>query len=284
MFVNILPVTVVVPVKNEEKNLAKCLSCLTGFAQVVVVDSESTDATTKIARQMGVQVVSFRWNGQFPKKRNWYLRNYLVKTPWVLFIDADEYISDVFKVELAQAITDTPYVGFWLRYQNHFLGKPLNHNDDFRKLALFRPEAGEYEYINDQSWSGLDMEVHEHPILKGPTGTIKTLIRHEDFKGMRAYIDRHNHYSSWEARRYMSFLTENAKEWSTFIFRQKIKYYLMDTWFLGPLFFIYSFFFKLGFLDGKRGFIFSLCKAMYFLQIKIKIEELRDISDLNDAK
>jgi glycosyltransferase involved in cell wall biosynthesis len=271
-----LPVTVVVPVKNEEKNLANCLACLQGFAEVVVVDSESTDATCDIARQMGIPVVTFRWDGRFPKKRNWYLRNYPIKTPWVLFIDADEYVSEAFKEELAQILPDTSHVGFWLSYQNHFLGKPLNHGDDFNKLALFRPEAGEFEYINDQAWSGLDMEVHEHPILKGSTGFIKSIIRHEDFKGMRAYIDRHNHYSSWEARRYMSFLNENKQEWKTFIYRQKIKYYLMDTWLLGPFFFLYSFFFKLGFLDGKRGFIFSLCKMMYFLQIKMKIEELRE--------
>lgn len=277
MSATVLPITVIVPVKNEEKNLAKCLACLQGFAEVVVVDSVSTDATCDIASDLGVKVVSFRWDGQFPKKRNWYLRNHPINTPWVLFIDADEYISEAFKEELALAIADTKHVGFWLKYQNHFLGKPLNHNDDFHKLALFRPDAGEFEYINDQAWSGLDMEVHEHPILEGTTGTINTLIRHEDFKGMRAYIDRHNHYSSWEARRYMSFLDENKQEWKKFIFRQKIKYYFMDTWLLGPLFFIYSFLFKLGFLDGKRGFIFSLCKAMYFLQIKIKIEELRDV-------
>lgn len=271
-----LPVTVVVPVKNEEKNLAKCLACLQGFSEVVVVDSESTDATCDIARQMGIPVVSFSWDGRFPKKRNWYLRNYPVKTPWVLFIDADEYVSETFKQELASVLPDTLHTGFWLSYQNYFLGKPLNHGDAFRKLALFRPEAGEFEFINDQAWSALDMEVHEHPILKGSTGLIKSVIRHEDFKGMRAYLDRHNHYSSWEARRYMSFLNESKQEWKTFTYRQKIKYYFIDSWLLGPFFFLYSFFIKLGFLDGKRGFIFSLCKMTYFLQIKMKIEELRD--------
>ena len=270
-----LPVTVVVPVKNEEKNLAKCLECLTGFAKVIVVDSESNDATRMIAEQMGVPVVNFHWNGKFPKKRNWFLRNYTIETPWVLFIDADEYVSESFKQELAVTLPSSTHSGYWINYQNYFFGVPLKHGDVFRKLALFRPEAGEYEFIDDQAWSSLDMEVHEHPILIGSIGTISSKIQHEDYKGMRAYIDRHNHYSSWEARRFMSLQAVESSEWKSFTLRQKVKYYLVDTWLLGPYFFFYSYFFKLGFLDGKPGFIFSLCKMTYFMQIKIKIEELR---------
>lgn len=278
MSTELLPITVVIPVKNEEKNLAGCLECLSGFAEIIVVDSESTDATGDIARKSGASVVSFRWNGQFPKKRNWFLRNFTVKTPWVLFIDADEYVSEVFKQELARVLPDTHHAGFWLSYQNHFLGKPLKHGDEFLKLALFRPEAGEYQFIDDKAWSSLDMEVHEHPVLNGSIGLIKSQIRHEDFKGLRAYIDRHNHYSSWEAQRYNSLLSGDKQEWSAFTQRQKIKYYLMDTWFLGPLFFLQGYLFKLGFLDGKEGFIYWLSKMIYFLQIKMKIEELRDLN------
>lgn len=274
MVVPVLPVTVIVPVKNEERNLARCLACLQGFADVVVVDSDSTDATRDIAKRMGARVVSFRWNGHFPKKRNWYLRNHSVKTPWVLFLDADEYVNDTFKAELAEVLPGTTHVGFWLSYQNHFLGQPLRYGDSFRKLALFRPESGEYEHIDDKAWSGLDMEVHEHPVLTGSKGSIKSVIRHEDFKGLTAYFDRHNHYSSWEARRFLNLRNEEHLKWQAFGFRQKIKYLLLDSWLLGPLFFFYCFFVKMGFRDGKRGFVFSLCKMIYFLQIKMKIEEL----------
>lgn len=273
-YAGMLPVTVVVPVKNEEKNLAQCLDCLHGFADVVVVDSGSVDATRDIARQKGVSVVNFDWNGQFPKKRNWYLRNHTIKTPWVLFIDADEYLTDAFKEELEQTLIDTDHVGFWLTYQNHFLGKPLKHGDPLYKLALFKHDAGEYEFIDEQEWSSLDMEVHEHPILNGSRGSIKTPIRHQDFKGIRAYIERNNQYSSWEARRYLrlSSVPDNV----VFTRRQKMKYLLLDSWLLGPLFFLYCFIFKHGFLDGKRGLMFALCRMMYFLQVKLKIEELRN--------
>ena len=85
-----LPVTVVVPVRNEEKNIAECLTRLRGFAGVLVVDSGSTDRTCDIAREHGARVITFEWDGRFPKKRNWVLRTQAIETPWVLFLDADE--------------------------------------------------------------------------------------------------------------------------------------------------------------------------------------------------
>ena len=87
----VLPVTVVVPVRNEERNIAECLARIRGFAGVLVVDSGSTDRTCDIARQHGAQVITFEWDGRFPKKRNWVLRTQAIDTPWVLFLDADEF-------------------------------------------------------------------------------------------------------------------------------------------------------------------------------------------------
>ncbi len=270
-----LPVSVVIPVRNEEANLGRCLGCLGDFSEVIVVDSGSEDATVAIAEQHGREVVPFQWNGQFPKKRNWVLRNVKLRHPWVLFLDADEYLSAEFVAELGRALAEPKVVGFWLNFQNTFLGNKLRFGDRFRKLALFRKGAGEYEKIDEQSWSKLDMEVHEHPILAGPVGEIRSPIRHEDDKGMTAYIDRHNAYSTWEARRFLQ-LQKDAQAWEKLNRRQKLKYRLMDSWILGPGYFIASYFLKLGFLDGKAGFIFALSKMIYFIQIKCKIEEIKN--------
>src|SRR5690348_13499361 len=97
---NDLDVTVVVPVRNEEKNLPECLRRLTAFKHVVVVDSNSQDQTRSIAEQHGALVLNFAWDGRFPKKRNWTLRNHRFETSWVLFLDADEYIDEAFVDEL----------------------------------------------------------------------------------------------------------------------------------------------------------------------------------------
>ena len=152
-----IPVTVVIPVRNEQRNLPACLRCLHGFDEIVVVDSGSTDRTRQIALDHGATMLDFRWDGRFPKKRNWALRNYRFGNEWVLFLDADEYLSTAFKNELARVLPDTPHAGFVLTYHNRFLGRLLRHGDPMRKLALFRVGAGEYERIEEDHWSNLDM-------------------------------------------------------------------------------------------------------------------------------
>ena len=79
-----------------------CIQAIgTDFAKsVVVVDSGSTDDTSKIALSLNAQVIDFKWDGKFPKKRNWFLRTHAPETKWVLFIDADEYLTEEFKVEI----------------------------------------------------------------------------------------------------------------------------------------------------------------------------------------
>ena len=102
-----LDLTIVIPVKNEAANLPACLNAIgVGFARrVVVVDSASTDDSLRIAREGGAECVSFAWDGRFPKKRNWFLRNHKPDTTWVLFLDADECLTPEFKGELAATLT-----------------------------------------------------------------------------------------------------------------------------------------------------------------------------------
>lgn len=267
-----LPVTVVVPALNEERNLPRCLSRLTRFARTIVVDSGSTDRTADIARDAGVECLQFTWNGRYPKKRNWVLLNHEFTTPWVLFLDADEYVTPAFVDELYRLLPGTTHAGFWLRYSNHFLGKRLRHGAPMRKLAMIRVGAGLYERIDEDRWSGLDMEVHEHPIVTGTVGEIRAEIEHDDFRGLHAYIARHNDYSSWEAARYTQ-LQNTPGIWVAFTPRQRWKYRSLTRWWLAPAYFLASYVWRLGFLDGSAGFAFAFLKAVYFFQIRHKILE-----------
>jgi glycosyltransferase involved in cell wall biosynthesis len=271
-----IPVTVVVPVKNEEKNLPQCLKLLDDFSEVIVADSGSTDATPQITVDFGYRLVDFKWDGHFPKKRNWTLRNIPLKNEWVLFLDADEFITDEFKKELIAKINLPEYNGFWVTYSNHFLGKSLKHGIKFKKLPLFRVSKGEYEFIDEDAWSHLDMEVHEHPIIEGNVGKIKSPIIHLDFKGLSHYIAKHNEYSTWEACRYLKLLETEDKKLT---FKQKVKYRLMNTWIFGFLYFLLNYFVFLGFLDGRIGYVFSVYKMQYFFSIKAKIYELTKIKN-----
>lgn len=265
-----IPVTVIIPVKNEEKNLPQCLSRLGDFSEVIVVDSCSTDSTPNIVKEFGFCLVDFVWNGQFPKKRNWVLRNLSLKNEWVLFLDADERITDSFKVEIVKKIDNAQYNGYWICYDDYFMGKQLKHGVRMRKLALFRKNKGEYEYIDEQSWSQLDMEIHEHPIISGNVGSISSPLIHMDYNNFEHYIAKHNAYSTWEARRYLKI--EKTK--MRFTLRQKIKYALLNKWSYGLCYFIYAYFIRLGILDGKIGFIFNILKMQYFFNVKCKILEL----------
>jgi len=274
-------ITIVIPVKNEANNLVRCIEAARALGPVLVVDSGSTDETQVIAKAVGAEVLNFDWDGQFPKKRNWTLRNYDFKTDWVLFLDADEFVSPKFIEEVQAAIQSSEHVGFWLNFSNYFMGQKLRGGDAFRKLALFRVGTGEYEKIDEDNWSQLDMEVHEHPVLEGSIGEIEAPIEHNDFRGLKHYITKHNEYSSWEAARYLRLAgcecgnvgRFKGKEWENLTDRQKKKYSNLAKWWFAPAYFIMSYFLKKGFFDGAVGFHFSLLKAGYFYQIRLKIKE-----------
>lgn len=270
----LLNLTIAIPVKNEERNLPGCLAAIGKefVKSIVIIDSGSTDNTKAIANQHGVEVIDFKWDGRFPKKRNWFLRNYSFKTEWILFLDADEYITEAFKNELRSKLPHSANVGFWLNYTIYFLGKELKGGYPLKKLALFKVGAGEYELIDENQWSNLDMEVHEHPILAGEVGIIKSKIDHQDFRGVSHYVIKHNEYAGWEAARFLK-ASVNSQLTSKWTWKQRLKYALMKSPFVGPAYFLGSFFLLGGFRDGARGLAFAILKMSYFTQVYCKIRE-----------
>jgi len=269
-----LPVTVAVPVKNEETNLARCLERLGRFAEVVAIDSGSSDRTCAIAREHGARVVEFRWDGKYPKKRNWFLLNHPPTQPWVLFLDADEFVDDAFCDAVAAAIAKDDKDGYWLRYTNYFLGRPLQYGLAQRKLALFRVGKALYERIDEEGWSPLDMEIHEHPIVEGAVGEITSPIDHRDYNGLGKFIGRHRDYATWEAQRFAR-LGETPQAWEHFTPRQRFKYRHLSKWWYPWFYFAFSYGVKLGFLDGAAGLHYAAYKAWYFQTIRLLIAETR---------
>jgi len=249
---------------------------------VVVVDSGSSDRTVDVARAAGADVLQFEWDGTFPKKRNWVLRNYSFTTAWVLFLDADERVTPAFIAELKRLLPESPHGGYWLRFDDHFLGKRISRGFPFRKLALFRHDKGEYERIPEEDkWSKLDMEVHEHPIINGSVGEIEASILHYNFHGVHHYLDKHNDYSSWEAERYRYLQGAESEVWNQLTHRQQWKYRNITRWWFPPLYFILNYVFMGGFCDGKVGLHFSFMKMVYFYHVRLKIAESDRYSTAN---
>ena len=261
--------TVIIPVYNEEKNLAACLECMKELRHKVVVDSGSTDKTKDIALEHGCQFLEFKWNGHAPKKRTWAMRNCGVMTPWVMFLDADERMTEDFKNELAKVLPTTKHDKFWFTLNNWFMGRMLKHGDPMRKDYIVRYGHGEFEQIEEDGWSRLPIEMHEHILIKGTEGEIKARLEHHDKRPLSNYYVKHCDYADFEAHRYLSI-----KDWSVLTRREKIKYRLM-RWKLFPLaYWFASYILKGGFLDGAPGFYFAMNKFSYFTQMQAKIIEL----------
>jgi glycosyltransferase involved in cell wall biosynthesis len=281
-----LPITVLVAAKNEAVNLPKCLGALQPAQRVIVLDSHSTDASSEIARQHGAEVVPFSYQGGHPKKRQWALDTLDITTPWVLLLDADEVVPPQLWQEIATAL-DNPEVpaAFLITKGFHFLGKRLRYGGfSFQAVLLFRRGAARFEKVLAEAESGFDMEVHERLIVDGRLSRLRTPLIHEDFKNLQAYLDRHNRYSTWEAQVRQQFL--QTGQWGESTVRPRLfgntqerrrflKYLALRLPFEPTLWFLYHYVLKLGFLEGRRGWIASRIRAQYIFQVRAKMYELR---------
>jgi glycosyltransferase involved in cell wall biosynthesis len=274
-----LPVSVIVAVRNEEENLSRCLESLRSVGEVYLVDSFSTDATPEIARSFGAQVVQFRYQGGWPKKRQWALDTLPLAHEWVLLLDADESLTTELAAEIKEAIEDSGVNGYYIGLDMHFLGRRLRHcGAAFYKLSLFRRGKGSFECRTaDQDTSMCDMEVHEHVIVEGPTGTLKNRLLHRNVSSLSRYILKHNEYSNWEARVWSEADDKSQLPPSLFGSQAQRRRWLKKKFFKVPgcsaLLFFYRYIFRLGFLDGVPGLIYCVFQAIQLFHTKAKLYE-----------
>ena len=201
----------------------------------------------------------FKWNGLYPKKRNWFLMNYTLSTDWVLFLDADEYVSDAFCDEVAAAIGRQPHAAYWLNYTNYFLGRELKHGVPQRKLAMFKVGAGLYERIDEAAWSQLDMEITNIRLLRGASASSSARV------STIAIVAALPNSSTGTAimrcgRPRKMLLSSQPERNSQLTQRQRFKYGHIESWWYPWFYFVYNYVFKLGLLDGAAGFYYSVYK------------------------
>ena len=282
----LLPVSVIVPVRNEAHNLSRCLESLRGVGEVYVVDSASSDGTAEIARSFGSKVVQFHYAGGWPKKRQWAMDTLPLAYDWVFLVDADEALTPELAAEMRQAIQDARIDGYYIGLQVVFLGRVLRHGGaGFYKLSLFRRGKGRFECrLKDQDASMADMEVHEHVIVEGKSLRLKNALRHHNVESISRYIQKHDEYSNWDARVWLEGEANSAELPPSLSGNQaQRRRWLRKRLFALPgsslLLFIYRYFFRLGFLDGVPGLIYCGFQGIQFLHIKAKIYELRSRKD-----
>jgi hypothetical protein len=133
--------------------------------------------------------------------------------------------------------------------------------------------------FNSPSWQYAQTSMFLWLVL-GMGCEIRAPLVHDDFKGLHAYFDRHNHYSSWEASRFLSLQSPKGQKWTR---RQRIKYRLLRSPLFPLLYFLGSYGLKGGFRDGVAGLRFSVLKAFYFYQIQLKVEEVKARSSTSES-
>ena len=199
-----LPITLIVLTRDEELHLERCLSNAREWVEdIVVVDSGSKDGTVAIAKKFEARIYEHPFKNQ-AEQFNWALENVPINTEWVLRLDADEYaLEDLWK-EIAATLPQTPadVSGYYIKRRVFFMGRWIKHGGYYPSwfLRLFRKGKARYEV----------REMDEHLVLLGGRGGH---FAHDfvdyNIKGLEEWIERHNDYSTREARAYLRELNPN---------------------------------------------------------------------------
>ena len=283
-----VPISVLIPIKNEAENLPRCLNSVQWAEEILVVDSQSTDGSAEIAQQHGAKVVQFEFNGTWPKKKNWALEHLPFKNHWVFILDADEVLSPAAEAEFAKAITNAGDIaGYWINRRFMFMGRWLRHAYYPNwNLRLFRHALGRFEKLTDAPTNSGDNEVHEHVLVNGRTAKLRVEIDHYAFPSIDIFIEKHNRYSNWEARVAADTLRDSSSgkiSSRTVDRRRKLKKLSRQLPFRPLLRFLYVYVWQKGFLDGREGYYFARLHAFYeFLSVAKTYELTRAANRPND--
>jgi glycosyltransferase involved in cell wall biosynthesis len=230
---------------NEEVNIRRTLESVKWAHEIVIVDSGSTDRTCAIARQYGAKIFVEEWKG-FAAQKNSALDK--CTGDWILSLDADEEVSPRLAEEINVVLEDAAaspahsYDGYWIPRKNQFLGRWIRRGGFYpdRKLRMFRRGKARTEA----------RLVHEDFQLSGTADELEGDILHHAYPTLSSYIEHMNRYSSLGAemlvektgRRGFSIVNILLRPWATFV---------------------YNYFFRLGFLDGKEGLLLHLYHSIY---------------------
>jgi glycosyltransferase involved in cell wall biosynthesis len=266
-------ISILIPTLDEELHVERAVASAAPLGPVYVLDSGSADGTSELAQLAGATVAQHPWSG-YATQKNWALANLGIETEWVLFLDADEYVSPELREEIANATSSGEFDGYYIPRQNIFLGRLLRHAWWFPdyQLRLFRAAKGRYE----------DRLVHEHVLLDGEASFLKQPIMHENLKGIDAFVERHLRYAAFEAAEMFRVRSGELGDQRRGRFfgswperRRALK---LHVWYRIPgrpaIRFLWMYLVKRGFLDGAQGRVYCQLLAVEEALINAKLLEL----------
>lgn len=267
-------ITAIILTKNEEEYIEDCINSIKKIVKrIVVVDSYSDDNTINIVKKLGVEVYQHDFFN-YAKQYMYAVDIANIKTKWILRIDADERLTEESAKEL-QILCDenmeTDVTGIVLRFYNIFMGKPIKHGGMYpwKKLSVYKTGVGNIE----------DRNMDEHIILDyGKIIEAKKDSKHLAFKGLTFFTNKCNWYSTREAMDYFEQVNVDKKNSSLkTIIKMKI-YYKLPMGFRAWIYYIYRYYLRLGFLDGKEGKIYNFLHAYWYrFLVDAKIYEHKKI-------
>lgn len=269
--------TVIILTKNEEMNIRTCIESVKDIAKrIVVLDSFSTDKTVEISKSIGAEIYThefINYGNQF----QYAIDNCNINTKWVFRFDADERLTRESAIEIEELCKkhkDTDVNGFIFKLEVKFLGKSLKHGGTypFKKLCIFKTGFG---YMEDRY---MDEQI---VLTEGRSIEMKTVSKHEDFKDLSFWIQKHNWYATRAARDYFERQNSNEDDIIHLDLPAKVRrfikykiYYKMPMRMRCWMYFIYRYIFRLGFLDGREGFLYVFFQAYWYrLLVDAKIYE-----------
>lgn len=268
---------VIVLTYNEEINIGQALGSVAGWAkEIFVVDSFSTDRTLDVARPYGCHIAQHPFE-DYAKQRNFALEQLPIRTEWVLFLDADEWLPDPLKQEISTLLATSPEAnGFYVNRRLIWMGRWVRHGYyPTWILRLFRRGKGRCE----------NREVNEHLIVEGATAQVHHDLMHEDRKGVTEWIAKHNSYATRSAKALLAAPDPADQEIDARFFgtqSQRTRWLRHRAWNRLPplvrpfLYFFFRYVAKGGFLDGREGFIYHFMQALWYpLLIDVKYLELK---------
>lgn len=273
-----IPVTVLIPTYNEERNLAACLQSVSWAKEIFVVDSYSNDNTENIAKANGAEFFQHPFEN-YAAQKNWALDNLAISQKWVLILDADERVSDDLALEIGSVLRENRPngpVGYYINRRFIFMGRWIRHCGWYPSwnVRLFRDGRALYE----------ERPVHEHMLVDGTVDYMKHDLIHDDQRGITAWLERHNQYSTWEAETRLRVQKEQfsnglQSHWrgSPVERKRAIREHLWPRLPAKPIWwFCYLYLLRGGFLDGWQGFTFCVLQAVQEFHVGLKMREISD--------
>ena len=216
-------ISVIIPTYNEENYIEDALKSVDFANEIIVIDSHSQDQTVNIAKRYNCTVISRAFDN-FSNQKNEAIKH--ATGDWILFLDADERVTQKLKYEILDAVQSTNYSGYKIKFPHFYMNRFLYHHVD-SVLRLVKN--------NNLKFTG---EVHEKLQMEGKVGILKNFMLHFTYKGLFHYLSKKDKYAWFQAN--MRHKKGKKVTYLHLVFKPFYRFF-------------HCYFIKRGFMDGVPG-------------------------------